>query len=56
MLSFSNLLLIIYPVTSNVSAWTTSSGLFAVLLLLAGFAFYTSLGGRKVFDSNLPEE
>ncbi|HEX4951616.1 MAG TPA: hypothetical protein VFZ34_33470 [Blastocatellia bacterium] len=47
-----------FPVTTNFSAWYTGTGLFVagVLLALAGFAFYTSLGGQKVFSGKLLEE
>jgi serine/threonine-protein kinase len=55
---FSGYMLTVYPITSNFSVWYATSGLFAiaVLLLLAGFAFYTSLGGQKVFEGKLLEE
>jgi serine/threonine-protein kinase len=55
---FAGYMLTSYPITSNLSAWYSTSGLFAiaVLLLLAGFAFYTSLGGQKVFEGKLMEE
>jgi hypothetical protein len=55
---FSGYMLTAYPITSNFSAWYATSGLFAVavLLLLAGFAFYTSLGGQKLFEGKLLEE
>jgi hypothetical protein len=47
-----------YPVTSNFSAWYATSGLFAVgvLLVLAGFACYASMGGQKLFAGKLLEE
>jgi hypothetical protein len=55
---FSISILGAYPITANFSAWYAGSGTFAiaVLLLLAGCAFYTSLCGQKVFDGKLLEE
>ncbi len=55
---FSGSILTFYPITSNLSVWYATSGLFAVtvLLLLAGLAFYTSLGGQKVLEGKLLEE
>jgi hypothetical protein len=55
---FSLVQLIAFPITANITAWYASSGMFAVgvVLLLAGFAFYTSLGGQKVFEGRLLEE
>lgn len=55
---FSSSILTFYPITSNVSVWYATSGLFAVagLLLLAGVAFYTSLGGQKVFEGRMLED
>jgi serine/threonine-protein kinase len=51
-------MLMCYPLTFNFSAWYASGGLFAmaVLLALAIYAFYTSLGGQKVFTGKLLEE
>ncbi|MBL8205774.1 MAG: serine/threonine protein kinase [Blastocatellia bacterium] len=44
--------------TTNTSAWYASNGMIVacVILALAGFAFYTSLGGQKVFSGKLLEE
>ena len=45
-------------ITTNLSAWYASNGLLAagVLLVLAIYAFHTSLGGQKVFTGKLLEE
>ena len=47
-----------FLITTNLSAWYASNGLFAVgfVLALALYAFYTSLGGQKVFSGKLLEE
>lgn len=44
--------------TTNLSAWYASTSLFVMFLVtaLAGFAFYTSLGGQKVFKGKLLED
>jgi serine/threonine-protein kinase len=44
--------------TLQFSAWYAGGAIlgFVVLLALAGFAFYTSLGGQKVFTGKLLEE
>ncbi len=46
------------PFTTNLSAWYAFASLSVMLLILAlaGFAFYTSLGGQKVFKGNLLED
>jgi Protein kinase domain len=46
------------PLTTDLSAWYAGSSIFgmAAVLALAGFAFYTSLGGQKVFAGKLLEE
>jgi hypothetical protein len=45
-------------ITTDFSAWYAGSSLFTLLavLALAGYAFYTSLGGQKVFKGKLLEE
>jgi len=47
-----------FPLTLNFAAWYAGSGMTALLavLALAGYAFYTSLGGQKVFEKKLLEE
>jgi serine/threonine-protein kinase len=57
-LFFCNGLLLLFPITANITVWYASSGMLAVgvVLLLSGFAFYTSLGGQKVFEGRLLEE
>jgi serine/threonine-protein kinase len=47
-----------YPMTLHFSAWYTNSALLlaGVILALAIYAFYTSLGGQKVFTGKLLEE
>ncbi|MGE0128881.1 MAG: protein kinase [Blastocatellales bacterium] len=47
-----------FPVTLNFAAWYAGTGLAPIVLLLAlaVFAFYTSLGGQKVFTGKLLEE
>jgi Protein kinase domain len=46
------------PFTTNLSAWYAFASLSVMFLIfaLAGFAFYTSLGGQKVFQGKLLEE
>lgn len=47
-----------FPVTLDFSVWYAGTGLapLVLLLALAVFAFYTSLGGQKVFKGSLLEE
>ena len=47
-----------FPLTSNISVWYTSAAFFPVVLMLglAIYGFYTSLGGQKVFGSGLLRE
>ncbi|MFN0120590.1 MAG: serine/threonine-protein kinase, partial [Blastocatellia bacterium] len=47
-----------FPFTTNFSAWYAGTGILALLavLALAIWAFYTSLGGQKVFAGKLLEE
>ena len=51
-------LLIRLPLTTNLSVWYTGSSILGmvVLLMLAGYAFHTSLGGQKVFAGKLLDE
>ncbi len=46
------------PFTTNLSAWYAGTLLFVMFLVtaLAGYAFYTSLGGQRVFKGKLLEE
>ena len=55
---FVNYALSVFPVTLNFSAWYAGTGLVPLIavLALAGFAFYTSLGGQKMFSGKLLEE
>src|SRR5262249_14828687 len=57
-LIFASSLLAFFPLTLNFSAWYVGIGLMAPLtiLALAVFAFYTSLGGQKVFQGSLLED
>jgi predicted Ser/Thr protein kinase len=45
-----------YPTTTDFSIWyaPTTLFLFVVAAAVVGFAFYTSLGGQKVFQANRP--
>ncbi len=47
-----------FPVTLNFSVWYAGIGLapLVAMLALAVFAFYTSLGGQKVFQGSLLED
>jgi len=47
-----------FPVTLNISVWYAGIGMapLVVILALAVFAFYTSLGGQKVFRGSLLED
>ncbi len=55
---FARTALNIFPVTLNFSAWYAGIGLapLVAVLALAVFAFYTSLGGQKVFHGSLLED
>src|SRR5262249_37155546 len=57
-LYFSYLALSNFPVTLNFSAWYAGIGLapLVAVLALAVFAFYTSLGGQKLFRGSLLED
>ena len=46
------------PLTTDLSAWYSGSSIavVAILLALAGWAFHTSLGGKKLFSGNLLED
>ncbi|HEV2668198.1 MAG TPA: hypothetical protein VG324_25000, partial [Blastocatellia bacterium] len=48
----------VFPVTLNFSVWYAGIGLapLVAVLSLAVFAFYTSLGGKKVFQGSLLED
>jgi serine/threonine-protein kinase len=50
---FSFSLLLIFPITMRFSAWYFSLGFIGLVLLLAiaVYAFYTSLGGRPIFGT-----
>jgi hypothetical protein len=47
-----------FPITTQVSAWYFGIGLTGIVLLLAmaGYAFYTSLGGQPLFGRLLTED
>lgn len=51
-------LLTSFPITTQTSAWYFETGLTGVVLLLglAGYAFYTSLGGQPLFGRALIED
>jgi hypothetical protein len=55
---FAQYALLSFPVTLNFSVWYAGVGLapMVAVLALAVFAFYTSLGGQKVFAGKLLEE
>jgi serine/threonine-protein kinase len=56
--TFVNGILYGSPITTDFSAWYAGNGLLALLavMALALYAFYTSLGGQKVFTGKLLEE
>jgi len=56
--NFASFALRSFPVTLNFSVWYTGIGLtpLVAVLALAVFAFYTSLGGQKVFQGSLLED
>ena len=47
-----------YPLTSDVSVWYTSAAFFPVVIMLALaiYGFYTSLGGQTIFKGGLLRE
>jgi len=51
-------LLLQFPITPQLSAWYSGTGLAGAVLLLAfaAYAFHTSLGGRPMFQSRLLED
>jgi serine/threonine-protein kinase len=50
--------LLFFPITPQLSAWYSGTGLTGVVLLLgfAAYAFHTSLGGRPMFQTKLLED
>jgi serine/threonine-protein kinase len=56
--TFAHLALNNFPATLNFSAWYAGIGLapLVAVLALAVFAFYTSLGGQKLFQGSLLED
>jgi serine/threonine-protein kinase len=63
LLAFAGTILIFFwlndlPFTTNFSAWYAGTSLFEMFMVmaLAALAFYTSLGGQKVFKGNLLED
>jgi hypothetical protein len=46
------------PLTTNLSAWYAGTSFLVMFIVtaLAGYAFYTSLGGQKVFKGKLLED
>jgi len=55
---FVRALLSIVPITTDFSAWYAGSSLVVLIavLLFAGYAFHTSLGGQKLFEGRLLNE
>jgi len=49
---------VFFPITTNLTAWYASSFVLvtAILLAIATYSFYVSLGGQKVFSGKLLEE
>lgn len=49
---------VFYPITTELTAWyaTNFSIALVICIALAGFGFYTSLGGQKLFSGKLLEE
>jgi len=52
------LLTFMYPMTPDFSVWYIQSSLFPLMIMLglAGYAFYISLGGQRVFKGKLLRE
>ena len=50
-----SLLLLTFPISPNFAAWYAQGGVFAILvtLVIAGFGFYTSLAGQKIFREEM---
>jgi serine/threonine-protein kinase len=50
-----SLLLLTFPISPNFAAWYAQGGIFAILvtLMIAGFGFYTSLAGQKIFREEM---
>ena len=44
-----------FPITADLSAWYSGSGLFALALVagLSAYAFHTALGGRAIFKDDV---
>jgi hypothetical protein len=53
-----NVILVWFPITTQLSAWYSGIGLTGLVLLLGltAYAFYTSLGGRPIFQGKLMED
>ncbi len=51
-------LLIMFPITPQLSAWYAGTGIAGAILILAfaAYAFHTSLGGRPMFQTKLLED
>ena len=51
-------LLVLFPVTSDFSAWYAGSAIIALIFIVAltGYAFYTALGGRPLFKAGFLDE
>jgi hypothetical protein len=49
---------VFYPITTELTAWYASSFVVALILLLAmaTYGFYTSLGGQPIFKYNFLRE
>jgi serine/threonine protein kinase len=50
--------LMLFPITSDFSAWYAGSAIFTLICILAltGYAFHTALGGRPLFKAGFLEE
>jgi hypothetical protein len=48
-------LFIAFPISPNFTAWYAQGGIFAIVvgLMIAGFGFYTSLAGQKIFREEM---
>ena len=48
-------LFLAFPISPNFAAWYTQGGIFAIIVALAvaGFGFYTSLAGQKIFREEM---
>ena len=51
-------MLVLFPITTDFSAWYAGSAIFtlACIVALTGYAFHTALGGRPLFKARFLEE